>query len=118
MTTVRHSETGFGSCVATRAFAEGETVLELSGPVVAQPTRESIELGQHRHIIDPHGSFVNHASTPNTVVNRDGRCLQALCAIATGDDITFDYNQNESCMAAPFRSHDGEWISGSKADHA
>lgn len=111
MTTVHHAN-GFGACIATAPFQQGDTVLELSGPIVAQPTRESIELDQHVHIIDPQGSFVNHAASPTTCVNRLNQCLEAVRDIAVGDEITFDYNQNETCMAAPFRADDGSWVAG------
>lgn len=112
MTTVQHVD-GFGSCVATAPFEVGDTVLQLSGPIVAQPTRESIELDHHVHIIDPQGSYVNHSSTPSTCVDRLNQCLQAVRDIAVGDEITFDYNQNETCMAAPFHADDGSWVAGS-----
>jgi hypothetical protein len=116
MTTVHHVD-GFGTCIATAPFQQGDTVLELSGPIVAQPTRESIELDLHAHIIDPQGSFVNHAATPTTRVNRLNQCLEAVCAIAVDDEITFDYNQNETCMAAPFRARDGSWVAGVTFSH-
>ena len=112
MTSVQFSD-GVGACVATRSFKSGDTVLELSGPIVTQPTRESIELDRHTHIIDPQGSFVNHAATPTTCVNRGCQRLEAVRDIAAGDEITFDYNQNETCMAAPFRAYDGSWVAGS-----
>jgi hypothetical protein len=112
MTTVQHVNT-FGSCIATTPFRQGDTVLKLSGPIVAQPTRESIELDCHRHIIDPQGSFVNHSSTPTTCVNGIHQCLEAVRDIAIGEEITFDYNKNETCMAAPFRADDGSWVAGS-----
>lgn len=111
MTTVQHAD-GFGACIATALFQQGDTVLELSGPIVTQPTRESIELDRHMHIIDPQGSFVNHAASPTTHVNRLNQCLEAVRDIAVGDEITFDYNQNETCMVAPFRAHDGCWVAG------
>lgn len=111
MTAVQHDQ-DFAKCIATQPFQAGDTVLELRGPIVAQPTRESIELDLHTHIIDPHGSFVNHSATPTTCVNRVQQRLEAACPIDVGDEITFDYNCNETCMAAPFQAHDGTWVAG------
>jgi hypothetical protein len=111
MTTVKKSA-GYSACYATEAFGAGAAVLALQGPLLQQPTRESIELGPGRHIVDPTGSFVNHHADPSTRVDQQRQCLVALRPVQTGDEITFDYNLNETSMAAPFVTSDGTTVAG------
>ncbi len=112
MTTVRQVQAGYSGCFATQDFAAGDTVLALTGPVLQTPTRESIELGPGAHIVDPQGSYVNHSFDPSTVVDQQRRCLVALRLLRTDDEITFDYNKNETSMACPFQTDSGEHVAG------
>lgn len=112
MTTVKQQSEGFSGCYATRDFAAGETVLALQGTVLDKPTRESIEVGPGRHIVDPHGSFVNHSFEPSTEVDQQRQQLVALRPLQTGDEITFNYNVNETTMACPFATDSGEEVAG------
>ena len=112
MTTVRQLQAGYSGCFATQDFATGETVLTLEGAVLETPTRESIEVGPGAHIVDPQGSYVNHSFDPSTEVNQQQRCLVALRPLRTDDEITFDYNKNETSMACPFQTDSGDTVSG------
>lgn len=101
--------------LAARPFRAGEEVLRLAGRVVDAPTRFTVELGEGRHLdATPSSSdrermerspwlFLNHACEPNTrLAGEDGRSLLALEDIAVGDELSFDYEANESHMAEPF----------------
>ena len=89
----------------TEVFREGDVVVRLQGPIVDQPTRESIEIGPGQHIIDPIGSYVNHSFTPTTKVEGRGSdgVLIALTNLSTGRHVTFNYNDSETSMACPFQ---------------
>ncbi len=99
---VQRSANNFGCLVATRRFEPGECVLQLNGRIVSEPTRTSIELAPDRHVEDELGQFVNHSFTPSTAVDRAAARLVALRKLEPGDEITFDYNQNETKMACTF----------------
>ncbi len=98
--TVQENSSGFRSVCAARSFPAGATVLQLSGDISSVPTRTSIEIGPDRHIEDPVGRFINHSFEPSCVI-RDGAVV-ALHDIAAGDEVTFNYNDNETSMACPF----------------
>ena len=89
-----------------------EVVLELRGPISATPSRESIYIGDGMHLTDENGSFVNHSFTPSCYV--DGKCLRALHDLPEHTEITFNYNDNEPKMAAPFEI-DGAMVQGKEA---
>ncbi len=92
----------FKCLVAAKPIATGGVVLELDGEVVASPTRTSIELGQGRHVEDSLGRYVNHSFSPSTFVDKSNSRLVALRNLQPGDEITFDYNANETAMSCPF----------------
>lgn len=87
--------------------------------VVGEPTphrtRETIEIGPGQHVHDPYALYLNHSFTPNLEVR--GRDLVALCDIAPGDELTFNYLHNESEIASPFQCHEtGRTVSSEGCD--
>ena len=97
---IKQSSIGENGLFALKNFLEGETVFTLDGEVFDYPTRESIHIGNNKHIHDYHGAYVNHSFDPTTKIN--GKCVIAVKNINKGDEITFNYNENEINMAAPF----------------
>ena len=94
---------------AETAFAPGERIMRVSGEEVRQPTRHSIQVGVDVHLesfgkdstdLGSAWRYLNHSCEPNA--RMQGRNLVALRAIASGEQITFDYNANEWDMATPF----------------
>lgn len=94
-------------------YKKGDVVLKLTGEIVNSPTRESIEIGENKHIIDPIGSFVNHSFEPNTYVNKEESSLIAKKDILPEEELTFNYNISETCMKCPFTIN-GKAVRGSK----
>lgn len=88
----------------TTSYKNGELVLKLSGEEVNQPTRESIEIGLHRHIIDNYGSYINHSFEPTTRVDTTLCGMVAVRDLGPNEQVTFNYNESESCMTCPFES--------------
>lgn len=94
--------------VATRRVAADSAVLTIDGPVVAVPTRFTVQVGEREHVDAEAGTdgshpiwrFLNHACEPNTRLV--GRTLFARSDIEVGDEVTFDYDTTEWDMAAPF----------------
>ena len=90
---------GFG-LYATKQYVKDSIVFVLSGPEFDQPTRETIYVGNNTHVYDDCGIFINHSFTPTTIIS--GYDVIAIQNIEVGDEITFNYNESEMNMAAPF----------------
>ena len=96
-----HGEKG---TYAKYSYRPGGLVYRVRGEAQRERTRRTIEVGADQHVCDPHAEFINHSFTPNLELR--GREMLALTEIAPGDELTFDYLQNESAIAEPFESHD------------
>lgn len=88
---------------ATQSYVKGQIVFVLSGKIFSNPTRETIYVGNGIHVHDPFGIYINHSFSPS--VRIDSYNVIAARDINDGDEITFDYNQNEIQMASPFYSN-------------
>jgi hypothetical protein len=96
--------------LATVDFRAGESVVRITGRDVAVPTRYTLQVAHGVHVdAEPDPSrpqgypdwrFCNHSCEPNVALR--GRAFVALRAIASGEEITFDYDSTEWDMAAPF----------------
>jgi len=89
----------------TVKIKKGDILFEMSGEIIARPTQTSIQIGKNKHIEDDIGVHVNHHCKPNSKVNRKNRTFISLRDIEPGEEITFDYNQNEDFLAVPFACH-------------
>lgn len=85
---------------ATKKYNKGTTIFVLKGEETNYPTRESIYVGNNTHILDQMGQYINHSFEPTTQIL--GYNVVALTDINENDEITFNYNENELTMAAPF----------------
>lgn len=110
--TVLTSTDGVNKLVASRAFAPGETILEVNGVLQTAPSRYSIQIGIDQHVEQPAATpreeertrypwrYLNHSCAPNAAL--EGRVLRASRPIAKLEEITFDYLTTEFDMATPF----------------
>jgi len=96
---IKANQIGFG-LYTTTAFSKDDIVLELTGPIADKPSRESIHIGNNRHICDDLGMYVNHSFDPTTRV--ESTSLIALRYLEPLTEVTFNYNESELTMAAPF----------------
>ncbi|EAT58827.1 SET domain-containing protein-lysine N-methyltransferase [Chlorobium ferrooxidans] len=93
---------GFLGVYAVNFYKEGEIVMDLSiGDESPGRDLRTIELAT-RHIDHPFGRYVNHHCDPNCYIDKKRELMIALRDINIGDEITFDYSQNETAIAAPF----------------
>ena len=98
---------------ATKKYMKDEVVFVLSGIEYSSPTRETIYVGNNKHIYDKNGIYMNHSFNPSTFI--DNINVVALHEINAGDELTFDYNINEINMAAPFMAN-GVLVSGNNTN--
>ena len=81
-------------------FNKNDVIFILEGKINDVPSRESIHIGNNKHIIDKWGTYMNHSFTPNTKIV--GKLVIAIQDIKTDSEITFNYNDSEINMACPF----------------
>jgi len=85
---------------ANKAFKEGDVIYTLIGEISTVPTKYTIEIDTDLHILDKFGYYMNHSSSPSTYIHN--RQVIALINIYKDDEITFDYNKNETKCISPF----------------
>lgn len=90
---------------ATADLKKGQVAFKLSGKIVDRPTRTSVQIGDHQHIEDHLAAFMNHSCMANTEVNKQDHTFICTRDIKQGEELTFDYHQNEDTLAAPFTCH-------------
>lgn len=98
---VKHSEkiNGLG-LFATKQYKKDDIIFALKGEETNYPTRESIYVGNNTHVLDQMGQYINHSFEPTTHIQ--GYNVVALIDMNENCEITFNYNENELTMAAPF----------------
>lgn len=100
---------------AARKVNKNTLLFKMHGEIIEQPTQTSVQIGKDMHIEDELAGLVNHACKPTARVDRDTQCFISICDIEEGQEITFDYTQNEDCMASPFTCECcGKKIAGKK----
>ena len=85
---------------STKNHTKGDIIFTLTGKIYSEPIRETIYIGNGQHIYDEYGIFMNHSFTLTTRI--DGVNVYALEDIHPGTELSFDYNESEITMAAPF----------------
>ena len=78
----------------------GKIIYVLTGNIIKEPTRTSIQIAENNHIEDSFGRYINHNCDPNIKVI--GINLIAIKEIKNGDSITFNYNDSEDIVSYPF----------------
>ena len=113
---IRACKHGYG-LFAALPYRKGAKLFAMQdGVPLPNPTKYSVEVGPACHIVHPFGSFLNHESTDPTVyVVRSTRFpeVRALRDIAKGEELTFNYNKNETHVAFPFVTSSGKAVRGS-----
>jgi len=87
---------------ATTDIPENTVLFTMHGKILNQPTRTSVQVGHDQHIEDKIGGRVNHACHPTARVNQADRTMISVRPIIKGEEITFDYRENEDKLANPF----------------
>lgn len=105
----RVEKDNFSSIVATKNISQGELVRILVGKISPRRNKYSIQIGKKEHIMDEIGMYINHSFTPNTKIVY--RSVIAIRDIKVGQEITFNYLENEASISFPFKcKHTGKWV--------
>ena len=96
---------------STENYNSGDLIRRLEGPIVNKPTRTSIEISEGSHIEDKYGIYMNHSFNPSCKIHHG--FIVAIKDIKEGDELTFNYNENETEMTCPFTDRDtGQKVQG------
>ena len=95
----------------TIKYKKEDIIYTLTGKISDYPTRETIHIGNNKHIYDDYGIYINHSFTPNIYI--DNINVVALVDIAADDEVMFNYNETEINMACPFYA-DNKLVNGNK----
>lgn len=87
---------------AARKIAANSIIFTMHGAIITEPTKTSVQVGDNAHIEDKTAGLINHSCNPSAFVHRHTRTFISLRDIEVGDEITFDYTNNEDKMAEPF----------------
>ncbi|HEX4044098.1 MAG TPA: SET domain-containing protein [Gammaproteobacteria bacterium] len=87
----------------TKPVKKGHLLFKLTGKILTAPTRTSVEIGKNRHVENAIAQYVNHSCAPTAKVVKKNREFVSVRDIEKGEEITFDYNKNESVLASPFK---------------
>lgn len=102
---------------ASRDFCAGDITLRLTGHIVTEPTRYTLQLRPGEHLAprsagpgdyDSRWCLVNHSCEPNCAVDPERLVLVAQRDIRAGEELTFDYCATEYDMAEPFTCRCGK----------
>jgi hypothetical protein len=86
-----------------KKYQVNENIHKLKGIIYQIPSRTTIEIDTDKHIDDEYGIYMNHSFSPNCVI-KDGSII-AVCDINENEELTFNYNENETKIACPFLDH-------------
>jgi len=79
----------------------GHPVHELSyRETIDTPTRTSIEIHKSFHVEDQVGRYINHDCNPTCEIQ--GYKVVAIRNMLAGEEVTFNYAENETTIASPF----------------
>jgi hypothetical protein len=95
----------FGNSIdCVSGIRSAERIFRLSGRMMAQPSKYSIQQGESEHL-SPDGALwgsVNHACVPNCTIDFETWELVSRSPIRVGEEITFNYNTTEWEFSSAF----------------
>lgn len=89
--------------VAIQKIRKNEILLKLTGRILTQPTRETIQIDNRKHLKNQFVDYLNHSCNPNSHVDTERLIIVADRNIKPFDDITINYLCTEHELVNPFR---------------
>ncbi len=108
---IKESQTNGKGLYSLKHHKKNDVVYMLTGQEYDHPLRETIYVGNNKHVYDRYGMYMNHSFNPTTYIS--GYNVVACHDINEGDELTFNYNDNEINMACPF-VYEGVYVCGKK----
>lgn len=98
---IKNGMAGLG-VFASEDISKNEVLFFLSGNTVSKASRTSIQIGNGVHVENELGALVNHNCKANASVDKKKKALVSIRDIKKGEEITFNYNESEDKLSAPF----------------
>jgi SET domain-containing protein len=89
---IKESQTNGKGLYSLKHHKKNDVVYMLTGQEYDHPLRETIYVGNNKHVYDRYGMYMNHSFNPTTYIS--GYNVVAYCDINEGDELTFNYNDN------------------------
>lgn len=89
--------------VAIQKIEKNEIILKLTGKILNQPTKQTIQIDHKKHLKNSFVDYLNHSCNPNSHVDTEKLSIVADRPIKPFDDITVNYLSTEYIMANPFK---------------
>lgn len=86
--------------ISLRNYQLGDVVFSLKGPILAEPTSASIQIGHNMHIEDEYGAWMNHSCLGNVIVIKKN--IVAIKYIPAGHELKYNYIKNETVLLKPY----------------
>lgn len=84
-----------------KRFLRGECIIPIQGEVLSRPSRTSVQVSPGKHIdVKAPAMYINHSCRGNITLK--GTAFYALSDIEPGEELTFNYNENEDELDHPF----------------
>lgn len=93
-------KSNFKGLFSEKQYQKDAIIHKLQGKTYNKPSRTTIEIGKNIHIDDNYGIYMNHSFSPNCIIKNG--CIVAIKNIKINEELTFNYNENETSMAFPF----------------
>ncbi|HEY5813526.1 MAG TPA: SET domain-containing protein-lysine N-methyltransferase [Terrimicrobiaceae bacterium] len=87
---------------ATRFIPKGSVVLDFSDAIESVQTYQTVQTGNHRHVLHETLAKLNHSCAPSLIVDTRKRECRAARNIQPGDELNFFYPSTEWTMDEPF----------------
>lgn len=92
---------GMKGLFALKSFKIGEIVCVVEGEEIDAPSRTSVQVGINQHIdVKSPIMYINHNCVSNIRLNLNR--FEAIRDIQIGDEIVFNYLENEDILSNPF----------------
>jgi hypothetical protein len=82
------------------SFIKGACLWTLNGSIIIEPTQTSIKVSDDVHIEDDFGQYLNHSC--RSTVRIEVKRVIAVKDLSPGDELAFDYRDNEDSLVVPF----------------
>lgn len=102
------NKNGYLFLIASRNYKKNSLIKKLQGKILKKPTKFTIEIGPSKHILDKYGIYMNHSFNPNCKIFNQS--IISIKNIKKGDELTFNYNTNETKMSNPFKNKNTDKI--------
>tara|TARA_R110000824_G_scaffold130856_3_gene292777 strand:- start:396 stop:809 length:414 start_codon:yes stop_codon:yes gene_type:complete len=96
-----HDYAGEQGVYVAKSYPRGAVMREFKPKsLTGGRTRTSIQVAPNTHVEDEIGKYINHSCSPTCRIEE--MSVISIVDLKEGDELTFDYSENEDEIASPF----------------